>query len=83
MSTTYLTVAEVAAQMAVGSEQVLGWIHAGQLSASNVAAVGRKRPRWRIAPDDLESFLAARRNRKPVPTQRRKRKKESDVIEFF
>lgn len=44
-------------------EQVLGWIHSGELVASNVARVRNgKRPRWRIAEADLGRFLLSRRH---------------------
>ncbi|WP_417736333.1 helix-turn-helix domain-containing protein [Rosistilla oblonga] len=44
-------------------EQVLAWIHAGDLPASNVAkSSAGKRPRWRISESDLGKFLLSRRH---------------------
>ncbi len=80
---SFLTVADVAKRLTIGDEQVLGFIKTGKLRASNVG-LGAKRPRWRIDPADLETFLASRRNSQPAPSIRRnRRKKLSGVIEFF
>ncbi len=54
------TAAEV---LGCDDEQVLAWIHAGELVAVNVAkSLQGKRPRWRIAEADLARFLMARRH---------------------
>jgi predicted site-specific integrase-resolvase len=47
----------------VDVEQVLRWIHSGELPAFNVAkSLDAKRPTWRIAEADLAKFLMARRS---------------------
>jgi excisionase family DNA binding protein len=77
-----LTVADVAARLAVKDEVVLGWIRSGELRAVNVASAGCHRPRWRIATEALELFQAARRSQLRPPTKR-PRKRRTAVVEFF
>jgi predicted site-specific integrase-resolvase len=59
--------------LGVDVEQVLRWIHSGELPAFNVAkSVDAKRPTWRIAEADLAKFLMARRSQpaaQPVAKQ--------------
>jgi len=43
---------------------------------------GSTRPRWRVTPKAMDAFLAARGNR-PAATTTRRRKRMTDVIEFF
>ncbi len=80
---TYLTVKEVATQLAVATDHVLALIHNNHLRAVNVA-VRTGKPRWRISTDDLDVFLAARTACQRPSTRRRPRKrKPQNVIEFF
>jgi excisionase family DNA binding protein len=54
---------QAAELLGVDNEQVLAWIHSGELVASNVAkSLQGKRPRWRISEADLGRFLLARRH---------------------
>lgn len=58
---SYLTPPEVAAQLRVTPEKVIGWILAGELAGTNVAAKRNGiRPRYRIAAEDLADFLRRR-----------------------
>lgn len=59
----YYTTVEAGKVLACDAEQVLAWIHAGELVAVNVAKTpNAKRPTWRIAEADLGRFLIARRH---------------------
>jgi hypothetical protein len=79
----FLSPAAVGDRLGVKTDIVLAWIAAGQLSAVNVASPDSTRPRWKISPEDLDRFLATRRNGPaPVPRPRRRRQ-PPDVIEFF
>ncbi len=77
-----LTPKEVAAFFKVKTDTVLTWIHSGDLPAFDVSRPGSRKPRWRIAPDALEAFQA-RRMKQPPPKVQRRRRKPSNVIEFF
>lgn len=59
----YYTVQAAAETLAADDEQILSWIHSGQLKAVNVAKDPKgKRPRWRIAEGDLGRFLLSRQH---------------------
>jgi excisionase family DNA binding protein len=78
-----LTVRDVAEWLAVGDEAVCGLIAAGTLKAVNVG-LGKKKPRWRITPEALEQFLAARTaGAAPGKPSRRSKSRQSNTIEFF
>jgi hypothetical protein len=79
----FLTTRDVAAHLAVDVEQVLGFIHRGDLRAIDVSARRGRRPRWRIRDEDLELFLAARAAIPQRAETRKRRRKSPDVIEFF
>lgn len=71
-----LTVNDVCARLRVNIDNVLAWIHAGELVATNVASKtgpGR-RATYRIEEEDLEAFIAARQTIKATPTVRRRQK---------
>lgn len=59
----YYTTTEAAHVLGCDAEQVLAWIHSGDLVAVNVAKVANgKKPRWRIAESALGVFLLSRRS---------------------
>lgn len=60
----FLTPPEIARRLGCGHEKVLGWIRRNQLPAYNLNEDGQpeSRPRWTVAIEDLEAFLATRRN---------------------
>ena len=72
MTTRYLTVADVADHIGLTVHAVLALIHRGDLAASNVS-LGKSRPRWRIAADELSRWLTSRESSRPIVTQRRHR----------
>lgn len=79
----WLTPPEIAARLRCRSSKVILWIRREQLRAVNLAEnPDGKRPRWRVSPEALAEFLAARTNRAPVPTSRR-RKRQQAVTEYF
>lgn len=79
-----LTVVKVAEQLSVSSKTVLHWISTGQLTASNCGRKpGAKKPRWRILPADLASFLQSRQPTPPPQRRCRKRRSQNDVVEFY
>jgi excisionase family DNA binding protein len=73
------TVKDVAALIGTTEDHVLALIHAKKVGAVNVG-LGKKKPRWRITPEALANFLAARSAR---DTPRRRCRRECDVIETF
>ncbi|MGH7169367.1 MAG: helix-turn-helix domain-containing protein [Gemmataceae bacterium] len=81
----HLTPPAIAARLGVAAETVIGWIRSGELPAANVAKRGCRRPRYRIAPEDLEAFLATRRPDAPARAAKpsRRRKQESGVIQYY
>lgn len=59
----YYTPQQACEILGTDDEQVLSWIHSGELAAVNVAkSLQGNRPRWRIAEVDLAKFLMARRH---------------------
>lgn len=78
----YLTTGQAAELLSVDAGKVLDWIHAGELTAVNVATVRGGRPRWRIRPDALEQFLL-RRQSQSAPTSRRRSRKPAEVTQFY
>ena len=53
---------QAAELLGVDAEQVLGWIHAGEIVAADVSKQNSKRPRWRISESELGRFLLRRRH---------------------
>jgi excisionase family DNA binding protein len=64
MQRTHLTPKEVAQRLGVSVERVLLFIDSGNLRAANVG-MGR-RPRWLVALEDLDRWLAMRSNLAPI-----------------
>ncbi|MEZ6097852.1 MAG: helix-turn-helix domain-containing protein [Pirellulaceae bacterium] len=71
MTNQYQTVPSLAKELGVNADKVRGWIASGELLAVNVG--NRTRPRWRIAPQARDAFLAARAASPPPPPRRRQR----------
>lgn len=67
----YLSPPAVAERLGISPEKVISWIVSGELRAANVASRGSSRPRWRIAPESLDDFLAARSASPSPPNKRR------------
>lgn len=58
----YYSTPAAAEVVGVDVEQILGFIHSGELAAYDISKKGSKRPTWRIAEADLAKFLMARRS---------------------
>ena len=65
----FLTPTDIARKLRVSSERVLGWIRRAELQAVNVGDVFR--PKYRISPANLESFLKLREVQPPTSRSRR------------
>jgi excisionase family DNA binding protein len=57
-----LTVAQVAATLQVDEDTVRRWLRAGRLLGTNLGS----RAGYRVRQSDLDAFLEARSNRRPV-----------------
>ena len=79
--TRWVAPREIARQLGISPEKVVGWIRSGQLMATNVGD-GAMRPRFRVSPEALERFLAAR-STAPAPRAVRRQKRRTDVHEWY
>lgn len=70
MDRIVLSPPQVARQLGVAPETVIGWIRSGQLKASNLAS--GIRPRFAIRPADLDAFLLSRQPQPPAQRVRRR-----------
>ncbi len=75
---------EIAESLGVHERTVREWIDSGELRAINASrSRTSQKPRLRVLDADLQAFLASRsvgREEKPAP---RRRKRATDVKEFF
>ncbi|MBN2292341.1 MAG: helix-turn-helix domain-containing protein [Pirellulales bacterium] len=78
-STRYLTPPAIAKILGVTPERVICWIKSGKLRAFNLSE-GTKRPRYRVAPDDLEDCLRAC---EVEATPRPRRRKQQKRYEYY
>jgi excisionase family DNA binding protein len=77
------TIRDICNRFGVHEQTVLAWIHSGDLKALNCGrSLAKKKPRWRITQEALDAFEALRTPTPPAPKSRR-RKHDSDVIEFY
>lgn len=76
-----LSVPDVSRRLGVKPDKVRGWIGRGELVGVNVASKTRGRPRWRVAPDELERFLRARQS-VPTPIIRRQHREKAGQVFF-
>ncbi|MCA9189021.1 MAG: helix-turn-helix domain-containing protein [Pirellulaceae bacterium] len=67
----YYSPPEVARRYGVAADKVRQWITRGELTAVNVGDATR--PRWRVSPEALADFEAARAATPPPPPRRRRR----------
>jgi excisionase family DNA binding protein len=82
VSSTF-SVRDVCERFGVSEHTVLAWLRSGELRAVNVGRrSGAKKPRWRITQAALEAFELSRTPTPPAPKTPR-RKRVSDVIEFY
>jgi hypothetical protein len=82
VTAAYLTPPEIAKRLRVKPSKVVGWITSGEQVGFNVASRRATHPRWRVTPDHLHAFLAARSSRKPAPVVRRRRA-APPLVDYF
>ena len=83
-TTACFTPPKLAERWGVKSEKVIAFIRSGELRAFDVSVrAGVGKPRFRIPLDAVIAFENGRSVSPPLKTQKRKRGKSSDVIEFF
>ena len=80
---TWRTPPQLAREIGCDPETVISWIRRGELAAVNLASDQRGRPRYKIAPEAVETFLARRAVTPPAPPQRRRKRDTANVIQFF
>ena len=73
---------QLKARYGVGVHKILNWIKNGTLAAVNVASNPHGRPQFVIMPEAVADF-ERRRSAQPKAPAPRRRKKKTDVIEFF
>ena len=73
MTAPALRVKQVAELLGIRQHGVLTLIKSGELSAFDVSLTPGGKPRWRILPEDLDSFLLRRTKQPPVPRRRRRK----------
>ena len=79
----WLSPPQVGRIVGVAPEKIIALIRSGELRAINVATRGSRRPRYRVRPEDLESWA---RGRQAVPTPTPpapRRRRQSEVKTFY
>jgi excisionase family DNA binding protein len=79
----WLTATDVATELRVGRDKVIGWIKRGELVAVDVAERLGGRPRYRVRRTDLDKFLATRTVVPPPKPTPRRRRVPDHIIEFY
>jgi transposase len=77
-----LRVREVAAHYQVTDGRVLTWIKSGRLRAIDVSEGAGRKHRWRVTPEALAEFEAAR-TAVPTPRASRRRAKSGWKFQYF
>lgn len=78
----YLTPPTIAKRLGVSCEKIVGWILAGELRGSNLAARTGGRPRYRVSEADLAEFLE-QRSASVLPKAPRRRRAQSSGRRFY
>jgi excisionase family DNA binding protein len=55
-----LTPPQIAKQLSVGHDKVMGWIRSGELAAFNAASNPNGQPRYRVSQEALDAFMQRR-----------------------
>jgi hypothetical protein len=82
ITSAVLTPPQIARQYGIAPEKVVAFIKSGELRAFNLAKKPGGRPRYKIAMEDLLAFLECRRVQ-ARPRVKPRKKKQSEVIQFF
>jgi hypothetical protein len=80
--TAFLTPKLVAERLVMDVDAVTALIRSGDLSASNVGR-GRKKPRYRIDPADLDRFLDSRRTGPAPKSKQGKVGVKTDRVQYY
>ena len=78
-----ITPKQVAERYGCKPDTVIAWIRSGELRAIDVSSRSSTRPRFRVDPVDLEIFENRRSVQAAPKTQRRRRRKNQSVTEYF
>jgi len=80
----FLSPCAVARRLGVRDAAVYGWIKAGELPAADLSAKLGPRPRYKIDPADLDTFLERRKaGAVQVEAPRRRTQPAEGVIQFY
>lgn len=84
MSTTDLTITDVAAELRTRREHVVAHIKSGLLVAYDATPPGAKRKSYRITRQALDQFKAERSAKQHKPSRRRKQAvRDANFVEYF
>jgi excisionase family DNA binding protein len=72
-----------AKEIAIKVDKVYSLIAAGEITAVNVAADPRGKPRYRISRTEWERWLESRSTKPPEPKPRRRRRAATPAKEYF
>ncbi|WP_144996389.1 MerR family transcriptional regulator [Polystyrenella longa] len=79
-----MTPPQLAQRWGVKPFKVLGWIRSGELPAMDISTNrGVGRPRFKVLMTDVLAFEQRRKVQTPIKPQRRVRRSDPNVIEFF
>lgn len=78
----YLTPPIIAKRLHISCEKIIGWLLAGELRGSNLAARTGGRPRYRVSEADLAEFLE-RRSASVKPSIPRRRARASTSTKSY
>jgi excisionase family DNA binding protein len=82
-SPRFLSAPAVAHLLGIDHSKVLRWIASGELPAIDVSQNHGGRPRWRVDPADLDSFLLRRRTRSAPAAGPRRQRMPNRIVEYF
>lgn len=82
-SRTKITPPELARRWGISADKVLAWIRSGELKAIDAATKRGGRPRFLIDNSDIAEFEARRIARSVVRPIRRRRRGDTQTIQFF
>lgn len=78
------SVKQICELYSVSQATCLHWIHSGQLRSLSVGRdLGKKRARHRVTESALQEFELVRTLTPPVPRTRKRRRKQTDAVEFY
>jgi excisionase family DNA binding protein len=77
-----MTPAQVAYYLRVSRGRVMTWIRRRELRAANLSDIRLGRPRYRVEPQALREFLAAREVPAP-PKKTPRRRRQAEEIDYY